>query len=198
MDKQIDFKVKFPVTDEAFDALYPYSIRIVAKRHWTPIHVARLAAAFLSKKGGKVLDIGSGAGKFCITAAAAHPNIQFYGVEQRPHLVRHAGRVQKKFGLGNATFINSNFTEIDLGVFDHFYFYNSFFENIDNIDKIDSHVPYSEAHYVYYVEYLKNSLKALPAGTRIVTYHSIKDEIPQEYYLVEKHEGGDLNFWEKK
>jgi SAM-dependent methyltransferase len=198
MDKQADAILKFPATDEAFNSLYPYSIQLVAKRHWTPIHVTRLAAAFLCKKGCRVLDIGSGVGKFCITAAAAHPTVHFYGVEQRTHLVRHAGRVQKELGIENVSFINSNVTDVDLAAFDNFYFYNSFFENIDDIDKIDSHVQYSEANYVYYVAYLKNALQGLPAGTRIVTYHSIKDEIPPGYYLVEKHEGGDLNFWEKK
>ena len=185
-------------SDEEFDRLYPYALQKVAKRHWTPVRIARLAAAFLGNKGGRVLDIGSGIGKFCLTGASDHPDVYFCGVEQRAHLVRHAVRVQKQLGLQNASFINSNFTELNLREYDHFYFYNAFFENIDNGDRIDPSVNYSEAHYVYYVQYLKNALQEMPRGTRIVTYHSLKDEIPQGYALLEKLEGGDLNFWERK
>jgi tRNA G46 methylase TrmB len=55
--------------------------------HWSPLEVIKNAAAFLSDKpDSKVIDIGSGIGKFCIAAAQRYPDCDFYGIEQRRYL----------------------------------------------------------------------------------------------------------------
>ena len=61
-------------SDKIFNSLYPKPIQEVAEKHWTPLEVAKKAAAFLATSPDvKILDIGSGSGKFCLTAAHYHP-----------------------------------------------------------------------------------------------------------------------------
>lgn len=186
-------------SDQAVHDLYPKHIRKMATRHWTPIRVIKEALAFLNTKNNcHILDIGSGAGKFCLIGAKHLPNTNFYGVEQRGYLVEQARTVQDKLKLDNIAFIEGNFTTLDFKKFDHFYFFNSFWENLDDTDKIDDTIDYSETLYDYYVTYLRNALAEMPPGTRVVTYHSLLDEIPESYRLIESKDDGMLNFWVRR
>jgi ubiquinone/menaquinone biosynthesis C-methylase UbiE len=59
------------VADEEFDAVYPDFIRDLSAIHFTPVNVTKAATRFLVRKANaKVLDVGSGAGKFCLIGAA--------------------------------------------------------------------------------------------------------------------------------
>ena len=59
--------VKWLRSDNQFNHLYPASINKLARGHWTPIEVAWKAASFLAIENGvKILDIGSGVGKFWV------------------------------------------------------------------------------------------------------------------------------------
>jgi hypothetical protein len=172
-------------SDAKFDQLYPDSVQLLAKSHWTPLHVARKAAAFLAgEEDARVLDVGSGSGKFCLAAAYFNPEAFFYGVEQRLPLVHNGETARLILGLENVSFIHGNFTQLDFREYDHFYFYNSFYENLVGTDKIDNSIVYSGELYNYYNRYLYNQLNQKPAGTRLVTYHSLEDEIPPSYQLV--------------
>ena len=60
-----------PIDDDDFDEIYPEDIRPMAFTHFTPVEMAIKSAKFLVQKSGtKVLDIGSGAGKFCMIGSA--------------------------------------------------------------------------------------------------------------------------------
>ncbi len=52
--------------------------------------------------GAKVLDIGSGVGKFVLAGAYYKPQAVFFGVEQRRHLVLHAETARNILRLRNA------------------------------------------------------------------------------------------------
>lgn len=186
---------KLPVTtiyntDAAFDWLYPERIQLLSRRHWTPLGIARKAAHFLSEGGNKkILDIGSGVGKFCLVGAIYYPDATFFGVEQREDLHQYALDAQKVTGVKNATFIHGNFTTLDADDYDNFYFYNSFFENIDKGDRIDHKIEYSSSLYVHYARHLNKMLDSRPSRTRLVTFHSIGgDEVPDSYQLVDASE----------
>lgn len=186
-------------TDAAFDNLYPVKIQRLSKRHWTPLSIAKASARFLSDgRGKKILDIGSGAGKFCLIGAHYCPDAYFFGVEQRQELFQCAQHVKTLARLKNVFFISGNFTQLDLNDYDHFYFYNAFFENLDETDRIDDQIAYSKSLYVYYCRYLFNALEQKPGGTRLVTFHGLGDEVPPSYQLVDV--SGDLLFkcWIKK
>jgi len=185
-------------SDMKFHRLYPTPIRQLARRHWTPISIAKLAAGFLVPDNGvRVLDIGSGVGKFCLCAAHYKPFASFYGIEQRKELVEHAETAKSILGLDNVTFAHGNFTQLDLSKYDHFYFYNSFFENLDSTDKIDDTIFYSESLYDYYNRYLYKQLEGMPAGTRVATCCSLDDEIPPDYQLINSSDDRFLKFWMK-
>ncbi|HEY5368659.1 MAG TPA: methyltransferase domain-containing protein [Hanamia sp.] len=186
------------VSDKIFNSLYPKSIQEVADKHWTPLEVAKKAAAFLALSPDvKVLDIGSGSGKFCLTAAHCHPTTLFYGVEQRDNLVELSTELAQKLQLANVSFIRDNITNVDFEKFDHFYFYNSFYENVAGTQKIDSSIKYSDDLYNYYNRYLYKQLNKKPAGTKLVTYHSFGIETPSSYEIVRTDYNEFLKFWVK-
>ncbi len=186
------------LSDAAFDQLYPANVQALSRRHWTPLQVARTAAHFLSADGGgRILDIGSGTGKFCLAAAHFQPGTLFFGVEQRSHLVKEANQVKQLLGLGNVHFIQGNFTQLDFTHFDHFYFYNAFYENLPGTEKIDHHLTYTEELFAYYNHYLYRLLDRKPAGTRLVTFHSLEEEVPPGYHVVGSQQRDLLKCWVK-
>ena len=185
-------------SDIIFNSLYPEAIQNAAKKHWTPLEVAKKSAAFLAiSEEVKILDIGSGSGKFCFTAAHHHPKTPFFGIEQREDLVDLCNDLKKKLNLKNVFFINQNISETSLDDYDHFYFYNSFYENIEGTEKIDENVFYSEKLYDYYNLYLYKQLNKKPSGTRLVTYHSFGNEIPPGYEVVHTDYMDYLKFYIK-
>jgi SAM-dependent methyltransferase len=187
------------LTDTLFDLYYPEHIQRLSRRHWSPVVVAEKAATFLADgQGNRILDIGSGVGKFCIAGAQLFPNVQFYGVEQRESLYNYAMAAKNSIGLQNVHFIHDNFTHIDMDAYDHFYFYNSFFENIDEQDRIDHDIAYSASLYTYYTRYLYSALDKRPRGTRLVTFHSLEDEVPPSYRMVHRSDDLVLKMWIKQ
>jgi SAM-dependent methyltransferase len=190
---------KYFVEESNFRTLYPYSIQKLDALHWSPLAVTNKAVQFLVRdEVVNVLDIGSGTGKFCLAGAYYRPAAHYYGVEQREDLVRQAAIVRDRLGLNNVHFIHSNFTQLDLKEYDHFYFYNSFFENLSATDRIDDSIAYSRELYNYYSHYLYKQLEEMPVNTRIVTYCSWGDEIPPAYQLAETHFDSLLKCWIKQ
>lgn len=187
------------LTDASFDWLFPERIQQMSKRHWTPVGTAKSAAAFLaSEEGGKILDIGSGVGKFTLIGAHYYPGSIFYGVEQRSELHHYALAAKEYTKTDNSAFIEGNFTQVNLADYDHFYFYNAFFENLDPGNSMDQQIDYSISLYRYYSRYLYRELDNRPAGTRLVTFHSLQDEVPSGYQLINASEDSLLKMWMKK
>ncbi|MBO9563972.1 MAG: methyltransferase domain-containing protein [Niastella sp.] len=185
-------------SDEQLHHLYPLAMQQLARRHWTSLVIAEMVANFLSPSpGAKVLDIGSGVGKFCLAGGYHSPAAHFYGIEQRKDLVDHANTAKSILGLTNVHFMHGNFTQLDFAQYDHFYFYNSFYEHLTDMDKIDENITFSTALYNYYNRYLYKKLDAMPAGTRLATFHTLEDRVPPGYCLAESHVGTLLKFWIK-
>jgi SAM-dependent methyltransferase len=185
-------------SDAAFNGLYPFSIQILARSHWTPLNVAIKAANFLAVEANvRILDIGSGVGKFCLAAASHTPKAFYYGVEQRKNLIKYAETAKRVLQLENVSFIHGNFTQMDLKKYDHFYFYNSFFENLAGTDKIDDSIDYSGELFNYYNRYLFKQLEQKPKGTRVCTLCSWDDEIPPDFHIVGSEMDDLLKYWIK-
>ena len=197
LEKRINTESWFS-SDAHFNRLYPSSIQLLAQRHWTPLVVARKAVHFLAAESNvKILDIGSGVGKFCLAAAHYKPKAFYYGIEQRKRLSNHAEDAKEMLGVENVSFINGNFTQIDFRSYDHFYFYNSFYENVAGTDKIDNSIDYSLELFNYYNRYLYKQLEQKPPGTRLASFHSLEDEMPQGYHIVGSEMNDLLKFWIK-
>ncbi|SFE84652.1 Putative methyltransferase [Chitinophaga sp. CF118] len=198
MEKIVSIPIWYE-NDAAFDWLYPERIQKLSKRHWTPLEIAKKAARFLAQDPKKkVLDIGSGVGKFCLVGAHFFPDVSFHGIEQRKELYHYSLAAKELTETRNADFINVNFTQVDLDAYDSFYFYNAFFENLAKEDHIDQQIEYSFSLYTYYSRYLFKALDNRPSGTRLVTYHSLEDEVPPSYQLVDATVDFLLKMWVKR
>jgi len=185
-------------SDYGFHTLYPPFLRPLSKNHWTPLQVARRAAMFLAEKGARILDIGSGLGKFCLAAAYYSPQASYYGIEQRKDLIEYAEIARLRLGLNNVSFIHGNITDLDFDRYDHFYFYNSFYENIAPVGKIDETIPYSVERYNHYQYYMYRQLAKKPAGTRVATYYGRDDQMPRGYHVGGSEFNDLLKYWVKE
>lgn len=185
-------------TDEQLHHVYPPPIQLLARKHWTPLSITQMVVQFLAPHDGvKVLDIGSGAGKFCLAGGYYKPSASFFGVEQRKDLVSHADTARDILGLENVHFIHGNLAGLDFKEYDHFYFYNSFHENLVDTDKIDSMIECTPELYNYYNRKLYEKMEELQPGTRLATFHCFDDNLPSSYQLVETQVGSLLKFWIK-
>ena len=123
------------IADISFDQIYPHRVRSRSSRYWTPVAIARRAATMLvGDRADRVLDIGSGAGKFCLVGALT-TRAHFVGIEQRRHLVETARSTARYFGADRATYVHGDVGEIDWRQFDAFYCFNAFAENFFSIDE---------------------------------------------------------------
>jgi hypothetical protein len=183
--------------DTAFDELYPEHIQALSAMHWTSVDIARKAGEFLSIPDARVLDIGSGVGKFCLVAGFLHPETAFYGIEQRKELHTFAEMAKEELDLPNVHFIQGNLTELDFSGYDHFYFYNAFYENIEPDSRIDYSVKTSFELYHRYSRFVYEMLDGKPAETRLVTFHGIDSQVPPSYQLVNNSYSRALKMWIK-
>jgi hypothetical protein len=187
------------IDDEDFDKyVYPEKIQKISKLHWTPIPIAMEAVKLLVQNNGdKVLDIGSGVGKFCIIGALQTKGI-FYGVEQRADLHIISKKVIEEFNISNIQFIHSNINKINFSNYNAFYYFNPFEENIYPKDRIDDEIPLSFSKYQQYTIYVRSEFKKLPIGTRIVTYCTDEKVIPPGY--IQEYHGlkYKLSLWVKR
>jgi SAM-dependent methyltransferase len=188
-----------PVSDREFDALLPSWARRSSDTHWTPIDVARRAAELLAP-AERVLDVGSGAGKFCLVAALCRP-AAYVGVEQRGHLVELSRNLVAAFGVERVRFVHGNVESFEMGGFDGFYLYNPFAENLASLvsTPVDQDVARDPRLLDRYVEVVRRGLAAAAAGTRVVTYHGFGGQMPEGYALEarEDAETDVLELWVK-
>ena|ERR1700756_615301 len=190
-------KYNMSVTDKEFDTIYPAGLRELSKRHFTEVEVAIKAAQFLATKPKqKILDIGSGVGKFCFVASS-HTEAHYTGVDYRKHFVELCEKLTAKYRFKNVNFIHADFKEINFGYYDSFYFFNSFQEHIDETAVLDDTIETTSEKYKDYSEYLKKEFDKLPNGTRIATYHLHMNQIPSSYKLIAMYFDGTLKCWEK-
>lgn len=187
--------------DAEFDEQLPLSLQVKAGTHFTPIAVARIAAKLLAPRPEMtVLDVGAGAGKFCIEAARVVPSARFVGVEWRAHLVRIATRLARSAGVANAQFIHGDALELDWSAYGAFYFYNPFAEQFyERLFAIDDTIVLDPVNFALYVAAVSERLDRAPPGTRVVTYHGLGGPLPDGYELDERHKIGSdhLELWIK-
>ena len=97
------------VPDETFDEIYPDAVRHASPIHWTPMRVcARVVDLLRLSSGDRLLDVGAGAGKFCIVAAAMS-RARVRGIERYPELTAVAREASRRLKIE---------VEIESGSFD--------------------------------------------------------------------------------
>ena len=188
---------EFSIEDEKFDQLFPPRIRQLSSIFWTPVAIAAEAAQLLvTAPGTRVLDIGSGAGKFCLIAASLTDG-HFTGLEQRAELVAAARQAAATLQISNVEFLHANLLDVPFTEHDAFYLFNPFEENMHG-HKIDAEIPLSPMLFKKYTRHVAAQLGAQPLGTRVVTYMGYADDVPACYECEATRFGDDLKLWIKR
>ncbi|TKD05152.1 class I SAM-dependent methyltransferase [Polyangium fumosum] len=176
------------VSDLAFDRLYPERIRKLSNRYWTPVHVARHAAALFAKHGARrVLDIGAGMGKFCVVAAIT-TNLELSGIEQREGLVTAGREILATYSIPRVTLIHGTLDDVDFDAYDGFYLFNPFEEGTFAPSQwVDRTIPLSEQRASEDAVRVEAALARVRRGTCVVTFHGFGGAIPPGFvYLPEE------------
>lgn len=186
------------VDDRVFDDVYPLHIRGASSVHWTPVEVGVRAAKLLAiEPRARLLDIGSGVGKFCIVAAAV-TDARVRGIEHRPHLVEIAERAAARVGV-DVTFTARTFGPQDAEGVDGIYLFNPFAENVCALsDSIDVTVEHSAARFKRDVAAAEDLFRDARVGTRVVTYCGFGGRLPAGYTLSTRERcAGTIELWVK-
>jgi SAM-dependent methyltransferase len=185
------------VNDRTIDDLYPEEIAELSPRHFTPVAVARRAAALLAPTPHhRVLDLGAGAGKLCVVGAAT-TGAHFTGIELRRHFVRAAIAAGARLRLRNVHFIHADILDVEWRPYDSYYLFNPFAEHL--IGAIDGSVHARPPLFGFYVAAVRRRLGVAPAGTRVVTYHGFGGNMPAGFRLASRETAGsdELELWIK-
>lgn len=169
--------------DHVFDQFLPDELRAVSERYWTPLAVIRRATEWLDELDVRtVLDIGSGAGKFCV-AAALGGRSELTGVEQRPRLVEAARTLARTFGVSDrACFIEGTFGALPLPRVEAYYLYNPFDEAAFHAEgRLDHDVDLSRGRRERDIAAVQELLLDADAGTYILTYSGFGGNLPPGY-----------------
>jgi SAM-dependent methyltransferase len=189
------------MTDPELNALLPAAVREASRVYWTSAAVARRAAQIFADLGvRRVLDVGSGPGKFCVVAAAWAPGIKLVGVEHRVQLVEIARSLAAQLGVTNVTFQVGDATEMPWTAFDGIYVFNSLAENDFAAEaQFDATVELSHARHIAEVKRVLLRLAEAPEGTVLITYHGLSGPIPSSFELLHKEAAanGWLRVWRK-
>jgi SAM-dependent methyltransferase len=147
-----------------------------------------------------VLDVGAGAGKFCLAAALAVPDCEFVGIEWRPHLVDLANALARNLGVHNARFLSGDALDLDWSPFDAFYLYNPFAEQlIEDTFVLDRSIERGPDTFVTCVTGVRRKLARARTGTRLAMFHGYGAPPPPGYELSAKPPVGcaHLELWIK-
>lgn len=172
--------------ERCFDRLLPPELRVVSGQYWTPLAVAIQAAKWFDDLGiASVLDIGSGAGKFCIAAALAG-SARYVGIEQRPQLVEAAHKLARTFKVDDRVyFVQGIFGQVPIPSADAYYLFNPFGENLfDAGEHIDEEVELSDERYIRDTAAAEALLIHAPVGTYVLTYNGFGGSISDSYQQV--------------
>lgn len=188
-------------SDHEFDSAFEDRIRELSQQHWTPVRVAARAATLLTQAGAtRILDVGSGVGKFCIVGALT-TNAEFVGVERRGRLVTIARSTATRFGASRATFIHDDVDSFSFEGFDGVYLYNPFYEQIaQHLAPIDYTIERSPLAYRHFVRTTTTKLATLSPPVALVTFNGFGGNVPPEYdFLGDEPAGNDqLELWVKR
>ncbi len=188
------------VRDEAFDQIYPIAVRRVSSLHWSPMRACVRALKLLAPtRETRLLDVGAGAGKFCIVAAAmgcAH----VCGVERNPYLAQVARAAAIRIGV-TVDIIDGTLEDEEPSSFDALYFFNPFAE-APYLPGLEMGASREEraARAHRDVSAAEAFLERANVGTRVVTFFGFGGTMPRSFERVvrEACAGGVLELWEKR
>jgi predicted RNA methylase len=188
--------------NDAFDRFLPQELRDVSGQYWTPLPIVRRAAAWLREAQVRtVVDIGSGAGKFCV-AGALLTRCRFVGLEQRAALVTTARGLAETFGVDDrVTFVHGTCGATTTPVGDAYYLFNPFGEYVfDSARFAEPDVAFTRETYRADIAAVTELLSRAPMGTIVITLNGFGGKFPPGYEQVDIGLGlqGTLRLWKKR
>lgn len=187
------------ISDNEFDVIYSDVARHLSESHWTPVVVALGVAKLLVRDhDSKVLDVGSGVGKFCQIGASVTPGT-FVGVEQRAKFVEESRRVCLERNIARAHFIHGNAFDLDWSTYDAIYLFNPFYEHVEPLCRLDGELDLSAEIFASHIARVEEKLRSMPKGTRVATYHGFGGKMPKCYdsFFFCRHGGDYVRAWVK-
>jgi hypothetical protein len=191
------------VPEPAFDRFFSPRLRMVAEQHWTPLAVTRRVAQWIDELGiESVVDLGSGAGKFCVATALAAERCRFLGIEQRPWLTDAARSLARLFGVADRVqFVTGTLGETPVPSAAAYYLFNPFGENLFDTDHhIDDDVELSGGRYRRDITTVAQLLARQPPGVFVIKYNGYGGKMPRGYEVVRRDVAMPelLRVWQKK
>lgn len=194
-------RLGLPIEDREFDALLPSTLQRISRRYWTPLTVVQVVVDWLRPESIEhILDIGSGAGKFCI-AGALGSAVHFVGIEQRAHLFEAACGLAGRLGAADrTTFLHGCVSSTDIERFDAVYMFNPFGENLfEKDDRLDDTAELGEARFGRDIAIVESALDRMRRGSLLFTYHGFGGRIPDSFVLARAAVTGSdvVRMWRK-
>lgn len=188
--------------DRAFDRFLPNGLRLVSGQHWTPLAVSVQVARWLDRFGiTTVVDIGSGAGKFCVATALGVSRCSFTGIEQRPRFVTAARSLAQLFEVEDRVrFIPGALGECSVPEADGYYLFNPFGENLFGPgEHLGDDVELSGERYERDIAIVRELFESAREGTYVVKYNGFGGQMPPSYeeILVDRDMPNVLRLWRK-
>lgn len=187
--------------DRAFDSFLPQDLKIASSDFWTPLAVALQAARWLDElEVQRVVDIGSGPGKFCVAVALAS-RCELMGLEHRARLVGVARSLARQFGVKDrASFQQASLDDGSLPSAEAYYLYNPFAENLFGPGGyLADDVELSCERYALDINKAQNAFRRAPRGTLVITYNGFGGCMPASYepIRIERELPCVLRMWKK-
>jgi len=188
------------IHDKEFDRFLLSEARAFSKIYWTPIAVARRAAELLvASPETRVLDVGSGAGKFCLIGALT-TKAHFSGIEQNQKLVTMAKALGQRCALSNVSFMCGDALAADWRQWHAYYLFNPFAAEFEASTKsIHANAVAGERH-VDMVNIAMDKLEQAPSGTKAAIYWGMGGRLPPSWAhdYSESFGSGSLEVWVKR
>lgn len=189
-------------SDRVFDKTLTRRLRAASPVHWTPLEVVARVARWIDEREIRtVVDIGSGAGKFCV-AAALMTRSRYVGIEHRPWLVDAASRLAASMGVGDrVAFSCCALGDAPLPPADAYYLFNPFGENLfDGEETLAADVDLGLERYRRDVIATKAAFDAAPEGTFAIVYNGFGGRMPPRYGEVDVDRAlpNVLRLWRKQ
>lgn len=188
------------VPDSLFDELLSAGPRLRSSRYWSRVEVAQTASRWLTGAGAlRVLDVGSGVGKFCAIASLTSGH-RVWGVELRGGLALESRTLAQRLGA-EVVILDGTLETVDPRRFDGFYFFNPFAEHLFHADEqYDDRFPASVEGFLQDVQLVERWLRAAPLGSAMVTYNGLGGRIPLSWMVEKSTElcGDQLRLWVKR
>jgi SAM-dependent methyltransferase len=190
-----------PLDDRDFDALLPRELRLASSRFWTPISVVRVVLDWIRDEPvERILDVGSGPGKFCVAGALGSARC-FVGIEHRQSLCDAARDLAERTGATDrTTFLQRRVSADDVAAFDAVYLFNPFGENLfDRGERLDESVELGEERFRTDVGMVEEGLAGMRTGGLLFTYHGFGGRVPSTFTPVRSAFGRSdvVRMWRK-